>query len=506
MLADVEFRTKRAMDTAALDNKRGTRRITVTVERVNDIVGRRQGYVVTCSARLRIEGNPTEVNSTITTSYAGYPALIQSGMTMSGFDPAAVACELNHYAPKTLNSSTQSTRSGGTSQGKAIERQHTVGSSQSTTNSFGANVQLGMQGEVPTGDMGANFQYSSTSEQSVSDLSGLTQNVGEDASASTTVNIMDWAAIATVTELDQSIEWWWGQEYPWNVIRYHDKVASLDDNISLPDHIIRILHEDGVLLPPSELAMFGTDFTTKARWLVTANSGLPFDSPLSLSSDPTVYLGTHTLSGEGEKATVNATLKKTTTAFSPNPCKIESLAKLALVPLAMGTTFTGAINFRVSPAFASPLGPAEGMRAFVSVSNELMAVASAEFGPDMSVKLDAKTSATLKLFFKVDDRNSHVNLTLRCWKDGASNVSVRMLIHPDRDKLLPTETVTLTRHVDWKKADGSNNALLAVDLRNRDYFSDDCCDFLETGTNVVELQFTSTGDPVTLHLPTIAVG
>lgn len=517
MKADVEFRSRRELDTADLDNKRGTRKITVTVERVNDIVNQRQGYIVTCSVRVRIEGLRLHVNSTAPSSFSDYPALIETEVSAKTFDRTIIACDLLHYAPKTLNSSTQMTRTGGSNQGTTVERQHTVGSALSTTNSFGANIQLGFQGEMPTGDIGANYQHTMTSESSTSDLQGVTQNASVDASASTTVSIMDWAAYAKVLEYDQSVSWWWGQESPWNVIRYHDKITGSDTSIALPKHVRDQLFDEGVLLPPSELAMFGPDFSSKARWLFTARNGKYFDTALALHCDPVVYVGTHSVPPVTEDdpdtiTGVTASLSVTSKGFDKDrPCKIDSLAKLALTPLSTGTTFTGTINFRVNPSFSSPLCPDTLARAFVSVSNEVMAVVSAEFGADMSVTLDKTTTASVTLYFKVDDRNEHVNLALKCWKDGTSNVGVGITIRPDRPSgptdVVPTDERKLHRHVDWSKGDGTANSLLTVDLRNRDYFSDECCDFLVAGGNVVELLFTSTtGEPVTLCLPTIAVG
>ncbi|TIU42864.1 MAG: hypothetical protein E5W28_00525, partial [Mesorhizobium sp.] len=350
MNTEAAFRSIRKIALEDLADITARIKMTVSVERVNDVVAQRQGYLVTCSVRLRVEGIPMHVPGAQSASYDNYPALATSQLSFIGFDPSSDV-ELLHYSPKTVNSSTQSTKTGGTSENNGTEIQHTTGSSVSTTNSYGANIQLGMQGEVPTGDVGGHFDHSDTTEHSQSDLTGTTHNLGVDAAASTTVTIKDWASFARVGESTQSVLWCWGQESPWNVIRYHDKITDSANDIALPDHIAALLADNKVVTPPSELAMFGIDFTSQARWIITSKTGRQFDSALTIRCEPTIFLGTH---GLGKDNTTYAKLKKTARDFPATDCVIDSLAQLAIAPIGTGVALTGAVNFLVSPSFSGP--------------------------------------------------------------------------------------------------------------------------------------------------------
>ncbi len=133
-----------------------------------------------------------------------------------------------------------------------------------------------------------------------------------------------------------------------------------------------------------------------------------------------------------------------------------------------------------------------------------MVIQSSEFDSNMMVTLQNKETARLRAYFKVDQSINDLSIALKCWVKGANSiVAVQFRVYPESR---PSLTTSLLRHIDWDEGGGAAKCLLNVDLRNRDYFSDDCCDFLGSGVNVVEMDFSSANEkPVSLTLKAIAL-
>ena len=428
--------------------------------------------------------------------HAGYrPGRSNITVTSSAGKP-----ELAKYTPKTINAAvtTSISNDSGSSSSTGVTRQHTSGSSTSQSNTYGGSLSLGFLGDALTGGVTADHSHTTGSERSVTDLTGRDSNTSSSSNSSSgeTMSVKDWACYSSVDSNDSSPTWVWGQEYPWNVIQYNN--GDSQGNVILPKFVESLLYYTDAqgtrqALPPSQLSLFGVDFTMKAVWIV----------------EPRLTTITHTMQyctathGTTQAAAINHPLSFTYT--TPNPI---DLCLYGLDPiLESNSAIIGFIpsQFNILPVAATAQAKPKCFK-IMSTSNNLiinditqypvLTSGVAGFTPSSTALTAAFTqsctSLTIAVQFKIIDTENDYTLFIKHWTTSKLGVTLSLVINPDPNK--PEDPII--KHVDAQEAEGGENNLLAISLRNQTYGSVDYHDYLQLGLNTIQITMTPTsGSP-----------
>jgi hypothetical protein len=452
-------------------------------------LGNVKSYLVTCTQRLVLP-NPTAYNPRAASAYSflNYPALITNNIAISDPNSIVQSKWLLDYSPRTLNASVATTLSSGQSQGLTVSQQSTTGSSTAQTNSYGVSASGGFMGDVPTGDISANYQYSTTNEQFRSATQGNAVERGTQLSNSNAMTIKDWGSYAQLDVGDQTPTWTWGQEYPWNVIQF--KGTDNDGNIALPTFVAQRLYDGTILYPPSELSLFGVDFVSKATWLVTPKPHLA--GPQEIQFNHALYYdaGSHKLSGG-----TSGNLVTNLNTYGPIPYQSQTLdlPVMALDPVRVADNRAAVIGF-VANQFDVPPTSSGSAFAITAETNDLL-VRGSGFNGVMSTNFSTGT-VQMTLSFKIVDRTSDVSLSLKHWNQGPA-VQLSILVN---------NATTITRFVDSPETGSGGDNVTVVMLRNKDFTSVDYCDLLQMGLNTVTITITPVAPGAAYQLMAMAVG
>ncbi len=104
-----------------------------------------------------------------------------------------------------------------------------------------------------------------------------------------------------------------------------------------------------LLYPPSQLSLFGTDFTMQAGWLIDFPAGVTADEEITLTYTTQSYTATHGLSG----TTLSASLQTSTQASQAQYTSAGvNLSTYSLNPIMGSATGAGAaIGFTATPIY-----------------------------------------------------------------------------------------------------------------------------------------------------------
>ncbi|WP_315836343.1 hypothetical protein [Bradyrhizobium prioriisuperbiae] len=450
-------------------------------------------FVVTCTQRFFVpNGDPFSPTAQQVTGFVDYPALITNGITFSDPDSIVSTILLLDYAPKTMNTSVTTSQNAATSTGTTNTQEYSSGSSVAQTNSYGGSLSLGFFGKSPTGDIGISGSKSSTNESSWSQGSGHTVDSGAQYSNDASMAIKDWGSYA---QLDATTNCWptwiWGQEYPWDLIDFRN--TDENDNIVLPQYVIDRLYDGTQVYPPSELALLGVNFASKASWLVTLKAGTTDTTSLDFDHALTLCVATHQLQSSALVATIRTYQPATETVTNLD------LARLALDPIGgnNGAAMVGFIPTQFDAAPTSTGGPFQ-----IRAESNLMLVRGSGFtGASQTGFMTTDFSAgtvTLTLYFKVLETSEDVSLSFKHWvENGGVTLSIQV-----------NGGTTITRLIDAPEAGGGGDNVTVVPLRRKDFTSVDFCDLLSLGTNTVVVTFAkaSSGSAANYTLMAIAAG
>ena len=100
------------------------------------------------------------------------------------------------------------------------------------------------------------------------------------------------------------------------------------------------------------------------------------------------------------------------------------------------------------------------------------------------------TSLTLSLLFKVVDVSSNYTLYLKHWKVGSAGVMLTFKIN---------DGITIVKYVDSEEAEGGENNMMAIVLRNLDFTSVDCHDYLTLGLNSIDITIAPIGGTTSVY-------
>ena len=521
----------------------------------------KRAYQVLCTHRIII---PSTISYTpftedtkgkaILPSYNNYPGMIKNriGLSWSPSEQdaksqadtkrkaaAGGSIELVKYAPRTLNASVTTTHSGGAGASTSVMHQHTSGSSTSQSNSYGASVSVGFMGDVPTGGVSADYSHTQTNEHSHSATAGGSTSSSGEHSSGATMSIKDWGCdttfynASTESYTPEKPTWIWTQEYPWNIAQFYDQ-ATTKDIFTLPQYIQSQLRQGDTLLPPSQLSLYGIDFTMQCMWIVCPADG---DEDIYFNHDVEYYTATHGIGSKLGEVTasvtaVPVTLKLANSATTPPPG--INLSDYAIGPIVPnGPRSAGVVGFVPHKFVTLPtLGTASKPPTFEFISSAdslkiedttgSSAARKILLDPDatQAKKKDAiteiqpligagfKASPTaltacftedckklqMKIDFKIADTTADYTLFMKHWKlthaeekDKNGNV-----IKPGIDSNLKLTiringAPEIVEHVTDREGEGGEHNLSAIALRNLDYASIDYHDYLKLGLNTITI-------------------
>jgi hypothetical protein len=422
-------------------------------------------------------------------AYNNYPVMIQTSASIESFP--GLILQLLDYSPKTVNTAVERSGSIGNTSGAtdSTSRSNTVGSSTSESNNYGASAS--MEGIT------SNFEHSSTvtNEQSTTNGSEASNSNTNDISNSESMSIKDWGGYALIDPTTQTPTWTFAQECPWNAIG----TVSAGDGatypvnpnqvyIWLPDDIILSLGgSTGYVFPPSHLSEFGINFVMKAAWLVTLDNtvgdSVVFDHSINYFS-ASHYLNTDT---NNIMVCMDNTSTELTAADDTTLSTSINLTLLALETLSKqsGPSVIGFIPSKFTVL------PESGAFEIVSTANNLLiqdttspptAVGKGFSSSQTALNASFNSASTLEMtiFFKVTDTVNDYDLYMKHWNQNDAGVKLTLTINGDT-------TNQIVKFIDAKEAEGGENNITTINLRNQNFATVDYHDYLQLGLNSVQI-------------------
>ena len=431
-----------------------------------------RGHFLHVTQRIIIP-NQTEYSPGAKTSvsYENYPAIIHNRMKIDLNNKATA--RLSSVFPRTLNSNVTANSSSSSTGSSSVMHQTTSGSSSTNVNTFGVTVSLGFFGEIPIGDLALSYSHSWIHGSSHEAMAGDSATASSSDGKSTTMSVKDWSAYSQLGEDDLSVAWIWGQSYPWDVILYSHSQSG--DNIELPDFIRQRMINGDILLPPSELSLFGVDFTAHAGWIIEYPEGVTEDETVTVSHETTCYTASHSLNDKKLSADLQSAAEASLAKYS-SPSLALSLYSLAPVG-GYGVEDPATIGFRVDAFSYPPTKPADKFK-IVSKTNDLQVTGS---GFDDIMTSSFKTDPTLELQFKIADTHLDYSLILFHWLEGDCDCLVNWTVN---EKFSGSSRINRVVNSEGQASD------TVIPIRNRDFGSLNFHDYLVIGLNSVKLRIS----------------
>jgi hypothetical protein len=502
----------------------------VEVKDINSFAskGKRQ-FILHCTQRIVIYNdafqtlNPIHFSDSVNGSgiFENYPVLIKTLITVAPKSQSGFTIQLLDYSPKTIN--TKVAQSGSSNIGitgnESSSISNTVGSSTSQTNSYATSVGVngGFFGDLFTG--GASVTHSSghstTNSSYNSQTNGSSSSFGtsNDQSNTDSMSIKDWGAYGIVNPETQEPAWFFGQEYPWDAITCTLTDGTINptskDNpnagnqirLILPIDMRNRLYDGKSLYPPSQLSMFGINFVSKAVWLLSADySQIGVSSDIELMHTVNYKSASHNLTlGDNGNAVAAVYVDKVPTLLRSEENKdslSESLNLMIMALDVLGLPNKPAIIGFIPKKFI--VNPSAGAFKIISSANTLMIEDTTNYGDSYPASKFFSTSETaltatlttappnplsITAYFKVVDTVNDYKLYLKHWKmgtTGTTGIKLTITINGDSNN-------SIIKYVDTSEAEGGENNLLIIALRDQNYASVDYHDYLQLGLNSIQL-------------------
>ncbi|MGJ4953737.1 hypothetical protein [Bradyrhizobium sp. HKCCYLS20291] len=458
-------------------------------------LGSGRAYRVECTARVVVSNESSDILQQVmtplptpgTTSIVGfqnYPLMLRGTAAFS--QPAAplpAGVRLLNYSPRTINAAIQTSKSSEQNNSSSTSSEHTSGSSTATTNSYGFDASLGFFGKSATGSISGGYNHASTTGSYGATTSGSQSASNSAFSESDAMSIKDWGAYAAVDPSDLSVAWLWAQEYPWSAVQYHTSSGNASDpsagmtQIHLPAAVAdRMFNTNTTVFPPSELSLFGLDLVMKAAWIIPLASA-PASQQVQFSHGFDYVQGSHYLSDTNRIHAMSS---------APASLQVSSplidLTLLGLDPILDHGLDNGAV-LGFLPGTAIALANSDK---FISGSNNLQVVGTGFTVPTtqaapMLASVTSAAGASLTLNFKIVDPDAPLSLHLKHWvkSDGPCKLTISY-----------NGAFTETHYVTAKEAEGGNDNVLEITLRNKSYGSVEYRDCLILGCNTVVIQIS----------------
>ncbi len=450
-------------------------------------------YQIFCTQRIIIPCSSTYTPTLNTNAYLDYPAIVTNNISFKSPSKKQVQWIVD-YNPRTINTSVSLTNSQGSQDDSSTTWQQSSGSTTSQSNTYGSSANLGFWGSDITGGISSNSSNTTGNSASTSVTNGTQTGISSVSSAGDSFTVKEWAAYTFTDPTDASINWVWGQEYPWNVLLY--RFDNGGDTIVLPSFVQELMQDgsSGQLLPPSSLSQFGVDFSMKVGWLVqpTPEATVHFEHEINY------YTASHQLVASTISASINTT---------PTTCSVKTAAlNLCLYGLdpitASGNTQNAIIGFipqqfLVAPVPAPAAGQAPTPFKIISINNNLLIEDSTQYSSSVDegagftpseTALNATftqncTTLSMTVNFKVINTTSNYFLYMKHWMVGTVGVVVTIVVNNNIDN-------PIVKLVSAQEAEGGENNLLTLSLRNLDFGSVDYHDYLQLGLNTLDITLT----------------
>lgn len=488
--------------------------------------GKRQ-FVLHCTQRIVISNNANITPSKNTNGYENYPVLVDTRLNVSKVDGRNVSLNVQvlDYSPKTVNTKVQSSGTVGSSIGSANSTtlNNTVGSSTSQSNDYSAITLLGI--DIPIEHSTSNSSSKETSKTTGSESSA---NRSSQSSNADSMSIKDWGAYGFVNPVTKSPVWIFGQEYPWDAIQCRrlvdPNVANPNESSQLqlvvPSDMLLRLYDQVCVYPPSQLSTFGINFVTMVAWLITIDNDTQDEVNVLHTID--YYTASHIASpaGSTESTTpptgsVAVYIDSSETTLNGGQETLSVNMNLTLMALdVLGIPGKQAIigftpsRFTIQPSPATSSGVGLPFK-ILSISNTLLIYDTSNYpanccagagfsasqtsltatippncstGPSVTPPnlLAISPALSMTAYFKVVDTVNDYKLFLKHWMVGSSAVMLTFVINNDW-------TNTITKYVDDLEAEGGENNLLSISLRNQNFASIEYHDYLQFGLNSIQI-------------------
>lgn len=454
-------------------------------------------YSVTVKHRLLVNGINWDASTNYqSTGFNNYPVLVnvQTGITASSQPTQEVL--LKRIFPKTINASVEQSTNISTGSSSSQTNQSSSGSNSSNVNTFGVDLSAGWFVDGPVASIGVNYSHSWENGTSQSTSLANSNATNLQRATGNEMSVKDWSAYSSVKNFNNTsnefigeyVQWNWGQTNPWNIFDFNENASG--SNILLPQSVVaNMLYygaasqsgDSNILLPPSDLSLFGLDFTMASEWMVTFPNPLTSIESLTFQHDVSVASASHsmTVPGGGGQGSLIASLGSAyNNVLKQNQPLI--LSDYALIPLSNDQT-TG-IGFQANLFDISPATPSTNFK-IRSRGNDLM-VTGTGFLPTMSAVFPANyagTGATMTVSFKVADINTQYAFVLKHWiGQNSGNIVLTCVINGNQT----------TVNVMDQEGQGSLNNINQLDLRNFDLKSANFHDYLVLGWNEITITVT----------------
>lgn len=428
------------------------------------------GYMLIVKQRITIPNQTQYVpGSSTITSYQNYPAIIENSINLEINNDAQV--QLANIFPRTLNSNVTTNTSSQAGTTSSVAHQHTTGSSTSNVNTFGVGIMGGFFGELPMGSVSLNYSHSWVHDTSSSHTDSGGSSAEKMLSYSNSMSVKDWSSYSNLSNNNKSVRWVWGQSYPWDVILYNQTTSG--DNVELPDFVNKRLRSGNLLLPPSELSLFGLDFTSHACWLIDFPNGISSDEIITITHKTANYTATHEKSGETISAKLQSKNEASMATYSSG--KLD-LSQYSLAPLQVNPSEgIPTIGFRVNEFVFAPVKNTDQFK-ILSPKNNLEVKGT---GFDSVMTSLFKTNPTLKVSFKIEDNSFDYSLAIIHWLEkGSGDCTLSWKVNGQF-----TGITNLTHQENSE----SHQNMTQISLRNLDFRSLNFHDYLVIGLNHIEI-------------------
>ncbi|MEM7182074.1 MAG: hypothetical protein AAF518_14245 [Spirochaetota bacterium] len=467
-------------------------------------------YQIKCSQRIIIPNTtPYPLGAQHITDFSDYPAILSNTIKITNLNEAVI--ELVDYKPRTINTSVTTSHTDASGKMSSASHGHSTGSTTSQSNTYGASASLGFFGLAATGGVSASASHTSSSSHFQSESTGDNSGSHSSSSGGESMSVKDWACNSYLDNKyqNQSPTWVWGQQYPWDIVKYNNVgVDNPKPNtlVKLPKFIIPLLCDDSQALPPSQLSLFGIDFTMESVWIVQPNNG---DTQVLFDHSIEYYTASHSFkaSTNGDEPSVNATISS---ANKPNISSVcFDLCSYGLDPLPnlADTGSGGAIVGFIPSKFVTPPAPVDNVDGkliaspfkIISGSNNLLIQDTSDyskatvqdigagFSPSetaLSVQFSTNVpTLVISVNFKVANTSEDYTLFMKHWKTEMVGVMLNITINGNSMN-------TITKYVDSLESEGGEKNLLTIALRNTDFGSIDYHDYLQLGFNTVVIEIS----------------
>ncbi|MCB1319112.1 MAG: hypothetical protein KDK34_02600 [Leptospiraceae bacterium] len=440
------------------------RRIDVT--NLNSVLG----YMILMQQRIIIPNNsPPAPGPTSSSSYENYPAILLNEIKIGTNNNATVL--LKKIFPRTLNSSVSTSTSSSSGNTRSTTHENSSGSSNTNVNTFGVNVNAGFFGELPVGGISLDYSHSWEDSKFKSAASGTGQSAATETGASDSMRVKNWSSYGYPDKDSVAPTWVWGQSYPWDVILFNQ--SSDGSNIDLPGFVVDRMLNGKLVMPPSQLSLFGLDFTMQAVWLVDYPDGITADETITISHTTSSYTASHRASGDSIAATLQSASNANQAQYNTGALV---LSQLALNPISKDDAGNGAAIGFLANSFTYPPTASTANFKIVSPANNVQVDGN---GFDAIMTTSFKTNPVLNVTFKIADTSVEYSLYLMHWINASGG--------PCTIKWTVNEKWNGYLYIDSLEGEGGQNNVSSIDLRNKDFTSINFHDYLLVGTNRVQM-------------------